>query len=141
MKNIFFLFAIIAITSTACSKQNGTTEVPATDNIDTAGAALKYSGVFISAPGESVNGKALILLQNGTYSIALENFAAGNGPDLHLYLSKQIQPSNIVDLGKLKSTNGNQVYALTSNLDFTEYKYALIYCQQYSVLFGSAELK
>ena len=141
MKNIFFLFAIIVVTSTACSKQNGTTEVPATDKIDTAGAALKYSGVFISAPGESVNGKALILLQNGTYSIALENFAAGNGPDLHLYLSKQIQPTNIVDLGKLKSTNGNQVYTLASNPDFTQYKYVLIYCQQYSVLFGSAELK
>ena len=141
MKNIFFALTIIAFTGTACSKNNGTTEVPATDKIDTIGAAVKYTGLFNSAPGESVNGKALILLQNGKYSIALENFTAGNGPDLHLYLSKQILPSNFINIGKLKSINGNQVYALPSDLDFTQYKYALIYCEKYSVLFGSAELK
>ena len=65
----------------------------------------------------------------------------GVGPDLHVYLSKQTQPVDFIDLGKLKSTKGDQVYQLSKNVDFTNYKYALIFCQQYNVPFGSAELK
>ena len=142
MNKAFFLLAMVAWALVSCSKKGqGTTSVPANDNIDSSNAAAKYSGAFTSAPGETVSGKALILLQNSTYSLALENLDAGNGPDLHLYLSKQIQPSTFIDLGKLKSTKGNQVYALSSSPDFAQYKYVLIYCQQYDVLFGSAELK
>jgi hypothetical protein len=143
MKKSFLLLAIIiaVYSMLACSKQSQTADVQATDIIDTSKTAIKYSGQFSSAPGESVSGKVLILLQNGVYSIALENFNTGNGPDLRLYLSKQIQPVGFIEIGRLKSTKGNQVYALNAGIDFTQYKYALIFCQQYNVLFGSAELK
>ncbi|MEO7766136.1 MAG: DM13 domain-containing protein [Ferruginibacter sp.] len=125
----------------ACSKQSPVNEVPATDYIDTTNGAAKYSGTFLSAPGESVNGTALVLLKNGAYSLALKNMMIGGGPDLHVYLSKQTQPLDFIDLGKLKSTGGDQVYEVKDNVDFTNYKYALIFCQQYNVLFGSAQLK
>jgi Electron transfer DM13 len=141
MNKLFCLLFIITWGMIACSKKNQTTEVPATDVIDTTKAAIKYSGTFVSAPGESVSGKALVLFQSGTYSIALEDLNVANGPDLHVYLSKEIKPVNFIHAGKLKSTKGNQVYALTTNPDFTQYKYVLIFCQQYNVLFGSAELK
>jgi Electron transfer DM13 len=141
MNKLLFLFVIIASGLVSCSKQNQTTAVPATDIIDTSKALVKYSGNFISAPGESVSGRALVLVQNGAYSIAFENLNAGNGPDLHVYLSKETNPINFIHLGKLKSTRGNQVYALNASPDFSQYKYALIFCQQYNILFGSAELK
>jgi Electron transfer DM13 len=141
MKKAFFVVAIIITGGMACSKQNQTTEIPANDPIDTSKAVIKYSGQFSSAPGESVSGKALILFQNGAYSIALENLDVSNGPDLHLYLSTDLHAEYFIDLGKLKSTRGNQVYTLTSGPDITQYKYALIFCQQYNVLFGSAELR
>ncbi|MEO5996204.1 MAG: DM13 domain-containing protein [Chitinophagaceae bacterium] len=142
MNKFPFLLGILVWGLISCSKNNqGSPIIPVTDNIDTSKAAVKYRGAFTSAPGETVNGMALILIQNGTYTVALENLDAGNGPDLHLYLSKQLQPGTFIDLGKLKSTKGNQVYALSTVPDFTQYKYALIFCQQYNVLFGSAELK
>ena len=135
------LFVFVSCWVMACSKKSQLTEVPATDNIDTTNAAAKYSGSFSSAPGESASGTALILLKNGVYSVALKNMNVGGGPDLHVYLSKQTQPADFIDLGKLKSTKGDQVYDVKNNVDFTSYKYALIFCQQYNVLFGSAELK
>jgi hypothetical protein len=64
-----------------------------------------------------------------------------NGPDLHVYLSKEVLPVNYIDLGRLQSTSGNQVYELTGNPDFSQYKYALVHCQRYNHLFGSAELR
>ncbi len=141
MNKLVYLLGIVGIGMLSCSKQNGSTTVPATDNIDTSKATIKYRGDFVSAPGETVNGTALVLLEAGTYSLALESFSVNNGPDLHLYLSKELLPVNLIDLGKLKSTKGNQVYALSKMPDFGQYKYALVFCQQYNVLFGSATLK
>ena len=77
----------------------------------------------------------------GKYQLELKDFSVTNGPDLHVYLSKEIMPVHFIDLGKLKSTMGNQLYEVPGMPDFTEYKYALIHCQQYNVLFGSSELK
>ncbi|MFQ5941681.1 MAG: DM13 domain-containing protein [Nitrososphaerales archaeon] len=72
----------------------------------------------------------------------LENFKATNGPDLHVYLSKD--PRNIsqgyVDLGKLKNNIGNQNYHISHDVNLDEYKYVLIWCEPFSVLFGYAEL-
>ncbi len=135
------MFVFISVWLVACSKESQLTEVPATDNIDTTNGAIKYNGSFISAPGKSATGTALILLKNGVYSVALKNMSVSGGPDLRVYISKQIQPVDYFDLGKLKSTNGDQVYPVANNVDFTTYKYALIFCKQYNVLFGSAELK
>ena len=64
-----------------------------------------------------------------------------NGPDLHVYLSKEAFPVNFIDLGRIKSTSGNQLYTISGMPDFVQYKYALIHCQRYNHLFGSALLK
>lgn len=147
MKKIFyFLFAIVLFTA-SCSKADKTSTAPAMDVIpgttpgtDTAMVTAKYSGVFVSAPGESVTGNTSIFFENNVYSVALENIKVGNGPDLHLYLAKEKQATNFIDLGKLKAFSGNQVYLLTTSPNFAQYKYVLIFCQQFNVLFGSAEL-
>jgi hypothetical protein len=141
MKKYLLLCIVMGMAAMSCSKQNNTTEQPATDKIDTVKSMVKYTGSFASAPGESVSGTALVLLDAGVYSLALKNFSVNIGPDLHLYLSKELKPVNFMDLGKLKSTKGDQVYVLSKVPDFSQYKYALIFCQQYNVLFGSANLQ
>ena len=124
-----------------CNKTGTTSTGTVLDSIDTTLSKVIGSGTFISAPGESVSGRALLLSNVNSYSLALENFKTANGPDLYLFISKQISPNTIIDLGRLKSTNGNQVYALAMPININDYKYVLIYCKQYNVLFGSAELK
>jgi hypothetical protein len=89
----------------------------------------------------NVEGKAKILtLTDGSQIIRLEDFRSTNGPDVHLYLSTDKQASDFIDLGRLKANNGNQNYQIPSDTDFNKYKYVLIWCQPFSVLFGSAQL-
>ena len=72
--------------------------------------------------GKSVNGKALILFKDSSYSLAQENISSANGSDIDLKRSRQTDPNNIIDLGRLKSTNGNQVYSLASTDNINEHR-------------------
>jgi hypothetical protein len=109
-------------------------------NSDTT-AVLKYSGDFISGPYGTVTGSAKVYLKQGSYTVALENFNSSNGPDLKVYISREEMPVNFIRLDALRSVNGNQLYAVPGNPDFTVYKYVLIHCEQYNHLFGSALLQ
>jgi hypothetical protein len=139
-KNIIYLvFALFFFT--ACTKRNETSTTPLNETAPPDTKATTVTGTFINGPYGTVTGSAKLYLQSGKYTLALENVTISNGPDLHVYLSKEIQPVNFIDLGKLKSTAGNQVYDITGKPDVEVYKYALIHCQQYNHLFGSAALK
>ncbi|MCK5956867.1 DM13 domain-containing protein, partial [Klebsiella pneumoniae] len=50
-------------------------------------------------------------------------------------------PTDYVDLGLLKATNGMFNYELTNNPDISIYKYALVWCREFKIQFGIAELK
>ena len=133
-----FVFTIITV---SCNKEAATNSTALNEMVDASASLVVNTvpGIFISY-GENVSGVAKLFVKDAKYTLALENFTTNNGPDLHVYLSKEIQPVNFLDLGKLKSTSGNQVYTISGVPDFKQYKYALIHCQQYNHLFGSAEL-
>lgn len=133
------LFVCIVCLLTACKKES-TITVQLNEMPDTA-ATVQLRGNFMNGPWGSVSGNAKILKQNNTYQLQLDSFITSNGPDLKVYLSKEVQPVNFVNLGSLKSTNGTQLYNIPAGVNYSEYKYALIHCQQYNHLFGSAELK
>ena len=145
MKKCILIVCMIALVLAGCTRNNATPNSRLDERLpgaDTSGnITAKYMGNFGNGPFGSVTGAAAIYLVNGQYTLALENVAISNGPDLHVYLSKEVQPLHFIDLGKLKATSGNQLYAISSVPDFAAYKYALIHCQQYNHLFGSAELK
>jgi hypothetical protein len=102
------------------------------------------TGSFIGAGDGFHNAEGLakvIPLGDGSTVIRLENFKSTNGPNVHLYLSTDKAASNFIDLGRLKANNGNQNYNIPDGTDLTKYNMALIWCKDFSVLFGSAELK
>ncbi len=141
MKKLIALLTLITV-FISCTKENATPETPVNENVDTTTTMVQVMGSFINGPYGTVSGSAEIRKEfDGDFILALTNMKISNGPDLHVYLSKEVQPVNFIDLGKLKSTVGNQVYAISGSPNFTEYKYALIHCQQYNHLFGSTELK
>jgi Electron transfer DM13 len=47
---------------------------------------------------------------------------------------------NYVDLGKLKANNGNQNYNIPAGTDIRKHNIVLIWCKDFSVLFGNAAL-
>lgn len=136
------IFPILAITMVllSCVKEN-TPTTPLDNTVDTTQAMGRYMGSFVNGPYGTVNGAAKIYLQGTQYKLALENVMISNGPDLHVYLSKEVLPVTFIDLGRLQSVAGNQLYDIPGSPDFAQYKYALIHCKQYNHLFGSAELR
>ena len=140
MKRIIIHLCAAAILLLSCVKKN-TPTTPLDNTVDTTVAMSRYAGTFINGPYGSVNGGAKIYLQGTQYKLALESVMISNGPDLHVYLSKEVLPATFIDLGSLQSVAGNQLYNIPGSPDFTQYKYALIHCKQYNHLFGSAELR
>jgi hypothetical protein len=102
------------------------------------------TGSFIGAGDGFHNAEGLArVIQLGDKSKipSLENFKSTNGPNVHLYLATDKTASNFKDLGRLKANNGNQNYNIPSGTDLTKYNMVLIWCKDFSVLFGSAQLK
>ncbi len=102
------------------------------------------SGSFVGA-GDGIHNaegtSKVISLEDGTSILRFENFKSTNGPDLYVYLATDDSATNFIDLGRLKANNGNQNYNIPDGTDLSKYDTVLIWCKQFSVLFGSAELK
>ena len=137
----FLTLLITSFLLVSCIRENTSTE----DLMEMApeNATLKYSGNFIQGPyGNNVNGKAEIYEKNGIFTLVFnDSFTINNGPDLYVYVSKEQQPTQFVSLGRLKSVNGGQTYTFTSAINFDDYKYAVVHCQQYNHLFSYALLQ
>lgn len=124
----------------SCQPEDATPTGPVNDMFDATTATLLREGVWMGANNYSVSGSAKIYEQsNGTRVLVLEMFSSSNGPDLRVYLANNADASAFVSLGKLKSTTGQQVYSIPPNTDLLQFPFALIWCQQFSVLFGKAE--
>lgn len=138
--NKYLLYCLlIASITTACSKKENTPVSDPGQMVEPT-AMLKKKGNFVNGPYGTVSGKASLFLKDGKYQLALNDFMSTNGPDLKVYLSKEVMPVNFINLGSLQSITGNHVYDVPAGSMAEEYTYALIYCKQFSHLFGTAEL-
>lgn len=83
------------------------------------------------------NGKRVLVFQ--------DDFRTDPGPQLHVFLSGTKDPKNSadlhavgdVDLGRLKSTSGAQMYTLPQEINF-EINSVVVYCVPFKVIFGVA---
>jgi hypothetical protein len=139
MKLIFNTCVAFIIILSSCVKNN-TPDIILDDMPDTT-AQIRYRGNFSNGPYGTVSGEAQVLKTGTRYDLKLANFSSSNGPDLRVYLSKEMLPVNYKDLGALRATGGNQVYAIADSSNLAQYRYALIHCRQYNHLFGWALLQ
>ncbi|HEY9702166.1 MAG TPA: DM13 domain-containing protein [Allocoleopsis sp.] len=138
MKNMIFS-ALILFLFTSCKKSEISGDV--LNEPISPSAITIFKGNFTGTPGHTVSGNVEIISENNQKKLVLKNFSTTNGPDLKIYIATSQQATAFISLGNLKSTNGQQVYDISGMPDFVQYKYVLIWCQQFSVLFGTAELK
>jgi hypothetical protein len=111
-------------------------------------AATTLTGAFDHRAGvDTVAGNATLgKTSDGKVILRFENLNAANGPDLHVYLSKQASPATTqqvmdgLEVGKLKATTGTSNYELAATTNITQYKSVVIYCKSFSVVFGFANL-
>lgn len=139
MLRISIVLLSLTIFLFSCKKEK-TPTILLNEMADTA-AILKYSGDFISGPYGTVTGRAEVYASATTVEVKLAEFNSSNGPALHVFISKEANPINFIDLGELRSTIGNQVYEVAGMPDFMEYKYISIHCVAFNHLFGAALLR
>lgn len=125
------------------AQTNGTT---VNEEMTTIGqeASTLYIGEFVGGNDgiHNAEGQVKVLkLNDSTNFLRLEEFEAINGPDLYVYLSTDKSASDFVNLGRLKGNVGNQNYEIPQGINLSKYATALIWCQAFSVLFGSADLE
>jgi hypothetical protein len=82
----------------------------------------------------------VVPLEDGSKILRLEDFKSTNGPDLYVYLATDEKATDYVSLGQLKANIGNQNYEIPEGTDLSKYDTALVWCKQFSVLFGHADL-
>lgn len=109
------------------------------DDDATPPANPSFKGDFVSV-AHTTKGVASID-SNGT-TLTLTNFKTDSGPDLNIYLATST--SNVtaafIDLGNIKGVKGNYTYTVPAGTDFTSYKYVIVWCVDFDVNFGYAEL-
>lgn len=98
------------------------------------------SGTFNDADSfHKVSGMAKIINDGDNTILRFVDFDATNGPDLKVYLSKDIEAKDYVSLGDLKGNKGNQNYDLVG-VNYEDYDYVLIWCEAFHVLFGYSKI-
>ncbi|SRR5215204_5462423 len=109
MKNrLLILLEFAGAFLSACTKK--TSSVPINEALDTTTAILKFQAFFQGGSYEQYGGRLWYTRRTESCSSKLSNFSTTNGPDLKVYLSKQVRPVNFIRLGDLKFTSGNEVY-------------------------------
>lgn len=135
------LLIIVVLFCFSCNENDDNTPTaPVADDFEPSKATLLKEGT-LTGVGHSVSGTAKIYDDSGKKVVVLEPFSSQNGPDLKVYLSTDQNASEYINLGALKSTTGKQSYNVTGMPDLDKYKFVLVWCQEFSVLFGKAEMQ
>lgn len=90
--------------------------------------------------GHPASGTVRVVEADGKTYVRYENLKTINGPDIYVYLAKDLDAKEYVSLGRVKATEGNVNYEVPAGTTVADYPYVLTWCEQFSVLFNSAKL-
>ncbi|WP_379546479.1 DM13 domain-containing protein [Qipengyuania sp. DSG2-2] len=150
MKNAFnsvVASAVLAVTATTATLGVASAIFPSAAVAATTSASGQFRGADSSHPASG--GARVIRLKGGGFGIKLEsNFKTRGGPDLRVWLSEAKNPrsgravraADHVDLGRLKSSSGEQIYRLPAGTSLAEAQSVVIWCRAFGVFFASAAL-
>ena len=138
MKKLTYLLLAASFIITSCKKEN-TTPAAVTEQLPVAVTVLATGSVTSSVHTSSGTVKIVKDAANKIY-LVFENFKTDNGPDLRVWLSPNNSGTPYQELGLLKAASGNFFYELDASVNYTSNNRVLIWCKQFSVLFGYAVL-
>jgi len=99
------------------------------------------SSSIIDTAGHPASGEVLVIARPGEPTIVrFENYVGTNGPDLFVYLAKDLDATEFISLGRAKGNEGNSNYEVPADVDISEYKYVMTWCRLFGVLFDYAEI-
>ncbi|MEQ1734880.1 MAG: DM13 domain-containing protein [Rhodoglobus sp.] len=109
------------------------------------------SGSFIGHEHETTGTVRIVEYPDGKRVLAIENLSTTNGPDVHVWLSAadSLEGTDgwfaaggaaFLDLGVIKGNVGNQLYDIPADADLSLYRSVDLWCVQFGVSFGGAQL-
>ena len=90
--------------------------------------------------GHPASGTVRVIDANSKTYIRYENFKTINGPDLYVYIAKDLEAKEYVNLGTLRATEGNVNYEIPADVNLQDYKYVMVWCKAFGVLFNYADI-
>lgn len=141
------------VTSAGMNKPDAQTDKPHGSSDKMEGSArLTKQGSFVSHE-HTTTGTASIVEDSATgkKQLVLTDLSTSNGPDVHVWLSKapvlegkdgwfEAGKHDHLDLGPIKGNRGNQVYDIPESTNIDEWTNATLWCEDFNVSFGAAEL-
>ena len=140
MKKILIVY--ISLLSWSCAKNETLTPVVQTPSQAVVTGTQESLGTF-TAGVHPTSGTVKVVADKTDAKkkyLSFENFKTDAGPDLYVYLAEDKAAKGFTTVMKLDKT-GTFVLDVPANADLTKQKYVLIWCQQFTVLFGSAKLE
>lgn len=109
---------------------------------------LLKEGQFHSVAHDTRGMAAIYELPGGKRVLRFTDFETSNGPAVRVYLvsvddakdSDTIKNASFVNLGEIKGNRGDQNYDLPADLNLSKYHSVTVWCQRFSVNFGTAPL-
>lgn len=150
MKNISIALAFSALTIFAAPLAS------TSDNFLGASSAhaemMSISTGMIKGVGGNYIGEGNVKIvkdASGKHTLELSDFTSSAGPDLKVFLvegsglkdGNDVIAGKHVNLGVLQSTSGAQSYVLPDGVNPADFGSVAIFCEKYTVLFSSADLK
>ena len=134
MKKILIVFMLFSVTMACSSDSDGMV-----DEMNSGTIVMETpTGDFVSDAHPT---SGMVSVNNDKSILTLTNFKTDDGPKLLLYLSTDVDSKEFVNLGDLKGIEGDFDYEIPVNTDLATYKYVVVWCVDFSVSFGHAELK
>ena len=100
-----------------------------------------------AAEGNDTVGTFEIIEENGQRYIEFsDDFQTAQGPDLEIILHKaqtvpvSIAEESYITLAPIQSFTGTQRYAIPNDVDLDEYGSVAVWCEEFNVTFGYAQL-
>ena len=128
--------------SWSCAKNETLTPVVQTPSQAVIEGKQESSGTFSNGV-HSVSGTVKVVADKTDTKkkyLSFENFKTEAGPDLYIYLAEDQKSTNYTEVTKLANT-GSFTLDIPATAKLDKQKYVLVWCKQYTVLFGSAKLE
>jgi hypothetical protein len=136
IQQLFLLSGMVFLLA-ACKKESAAEKA---QEILPGGTAL-VMGSFTSNAHQTTGTVKIVRETSGKRFLVFENFRTDNGPDLRVWLSPNTTASPYTQIGTLKAISGNFSYELSDSVNYTTNNRVLIWCEDFSVLFGNAVLQ
>ena len=136
---------------TPTSEPEIVTPAAGNESASPAGPTQLSAGALVSHAHETSGTVRIVENPDGSRVLSIENLSTSSGPDVHVWLSaanvvagsdgtSTAGGAEYLDLGSIKGNLGNQVYDIPAGTDLSKYRSVDLWCVQFSVSFGAAQL-